>query len=211
EESGAVVALGSWVLDTALTDLAGELANHSVTMSVNVSARQLADPGLVRAVEDALARSCADPRRLVIELTETAAIADAPATLARLVELRKLGVQVALDDFGTGYSSLTYLRRFPIDYLKIDRSFTAGIAESQQDEAIVRGVIEMAHALSIQAVAEGVETVEQRDALASWGCDYGQGYLWRAPAPLLDRTESCLSVPAPRASATLDRCPRLVR
>jgi diguanylate cyclase (GGDEF)-like protein/PAS domain S-box-containing protein len=191
EESGQITALGQWVLDTACR--AADLLTADGHISVNVSARQLQQPNFALTVAESLASSGLSPKRLVLEITETAAVADFEGAITRLGELRDLGLQLALDDFGTGYSPLSYLRRFPVDYLKIDRSFVAGVASSEDDRAIVRGVIDMAHALGLCTIAEGVEEARQYEVLASLGCDLGQGYLWSPAVPL-----ECLGVPAPR-------------
>jgi len=195
EESGQITAIGSWVLGTACAATASFSADTH--MSVNISARQLQQPDLVDIVAEALRTSGLSADRLVLEITETAAVADIEGAIARLHHLKELGLQLALDDFGTGYSPLSYLRRFPVDYLKIDRSFVRGVARSEEDKAIVRGVIDMAHALGLRAVAEGVEEVVQHEILRELGCDLGQGYLWMPPVPL----ESLpWSIPAPRSS-----------
>jgi diguanylate cyclase (GGDEF)-like protein/PAS domain S-box-containing protein len=186
EDSGHILGIGTWVLHTACRDA---LALPPTTrMSVNVSARQLQHPGLVAVVQDALTSSGLPAHRLVLEITETATVSGSPseveATIGRLTELRALGLAVALDDFGTGYSPLSYLRRYPVDVLKIDRSFVTGIVGAPEDQAIVRGVVEMAHALGMRALAEGVETEAQATLLTALGCDLGQGYLWMRPEPL---------------------------
>jgi CheY-like chemotaxis protein len=123
-----------------------------------------------------------DPAALVLEITESATVADTEGVIARLEELKALGVGLAIDDFGTGYSSLSYLRRFPVDQLKIDRSFVAGVATTGEDRAIAASVINLGHALGIQVVAEGVETVDQLEWLSVLGCDLAQGYNWSEPA-----------------------------
>ena len=187
EESGQILDLGAWVLETACRD--ARRLPASTRMSVNVSARQLQHPDLVRVVRAALASSGLPASRLTLEITETATVSgsqsEVEATISRLTELRALGLQVALDDFGTGYSPLSYLRRYPVDLLKIDRSFVRGIVTGVEDRAIVRGVIEMAHALGMRALAEGVETPEQAALLTELGCDLGQGFLWMRPAPVV--------------------------
>ena len=197
EDSGQITAIGMWVLTTACA-AAVELGDEA-HMSINVSARQLHQPHLVDVVSGALAVSGLAPRRLVLEITETATVADIEGAMARLRELKSLGLQLALDDFGTGYSPLSYLRRFPVDYLKIDRSFVRGLVVSREDRAIVRGVVEMAHALGLRTIAEGVEDEAQRDILTELGCDLGQGYLWLKPVPL--GSLSGWSLPSPRDSA----------
>jgi two-component system sensor kinase len=181
EDSGLVVGMGTWVVEHALQMLS-RLPDPSALISVNVSARQLQEREFAEHLELALESYQADPRRVVIEITESTAISDVRTTVARLRALRNMGVRLALDDFGTGYSSLNYLRRFPVDYLKIDRSFVEGLLAAEDDAAIVRSVIGLASALGVSTVAEGVETERQRDALLELGCDFGQGLLWTMPA-----------------------------
>lgn len=194
EKSGQITALGQWVLNSACA--AGTLLPAGRHMSVNVSARQLQHPGLVGQVRAALDASGLAPGQLVLEITETATVGDIEAAIRRLRELKELGLQLSLDDFGTGYSPLSYLRRFPVDYLKIDKSFVHGLVRSEEDQAIVRGVIDMAHALGLLAVAEGVEEQAQRELLRGLGCDLGQGYLWLRPVPLQELPPG--AVPTPR-------------
>ena len=182
EQSGLIVAIGGWVLDQACEQARAWRAQDStLTMAVNVSARQLLDPDLVTRISGALAASGLDPEALVLEITESATVDDTEAVIARLHELRALGVRLAIDDFGTGYSSLTHLRRFPVDQLKIDRSFVAEVTANAEDRAIVASVIDLAHALGVSVVAEGVETDEQLLELMAMGCDLAQGFRWRRP------------------------------
>ena len=176
EASGQITAIDRWVFGRACL-LVNQLPSDSV-LSVNVSARQLQQPDLVAFVQEVLDDTGTAASRLVLEVTETAAVTDAQATVGRLHELRALGLKIALDDFGTGYSPLGNLREYPVDYLKIDRSFVRGMARSAADRAIVGAVIDMAQALSLCVVAEGVEDQEQRDLLTELGCDLGQGFLW---------------------------------
>jgi diguanylate cyclase (GGDEF)-like protein/PAS domain S-box-containing protein len=196
EETGLIVPLGEWVLRQACRQ-AGAWAREGrpLRVSVNLSARQLGERGLVASVQAALDAAGLDPRRLDLELTESALIqnvhAQGDAAAVRLAELRALGVRLSVDDFGTGYSSLSYLRRFPLDILKVDRSFVRGLAgpdaapdeDAHQDEAVVRAVIDMAHALSLEVIAEGVEREGQRRTLARLGCDQMQGFLFSPPIP----------------------------
>jgi len=190
EESGLVRELGAWVLDTAVEQAArwaADPAARTVQMAVNVSTRQLGDPGLVAAVTGVLARHGLDPRMLVLEVTETALMTDPDAAASALRALKELGVGVAVDDFGTGYASLTYLQRFPVDELKIDRSFVMGLGVDDGAGAIVATCVQLAHAMGIRAVAEGVETEDQRLALVAMRCDFVQGYHYARPltAPAL--------------------------
>jgi diguanylate cyclase (GGDEF)-like protein/PAS domain S-box-containing protein len=188
EGANLIGSIGAWVLRTACRQAAmwsgagaGGLPLH---MAVNVSAKQLAQgSGLVQLVADALADAEIDPATLVLEVTESVVMDDAEATLAILTELKALGVKLAIDDFGTGYSSLVYLKRFPVDQLKIDRSFVSGLGSDPDDSAIVASVVGLARAVGIVAIAEGVETAEQLAALQQLGCALGQGYLWSRPVP----------------------------
>jgi diguanylate cyclase (GGDEF)-like protein/PAS domain S-box-containing protein len=183
EHSGLITPIGAWVLrnacQQAATWAAANLEGRKLQMAVNVSSRQLAQSGgLVRTVKSAIAESGIDPTALVLEVTESALMDDAESALQVLKELKALGVRIAIDDFGTGYSSLTYLKRFPVDVLKIDRSFVAGISHSRDDVAIVHSVIDLADAFGISAVAEGIETPEHLAILRDLGCTFGQGFLW---------------------------------
>ena len=184
EQSGHILAIGSWVLDRACREAKtwGRTLAGPLTIAVNVSARQLQDAGLVRGISAALEASQLDPSALVLEITESATVADTEGAITRLEELKSLGVGLAIDDFGTGYSSLSYLRRFPVDQLKVDRSFVAGVATDVEDRAIVASVIDLAHAFGISVVAEGVETRAQLEELGAMGCDLAQGFNWRRPA-----------------------------
>jgi diguanylate cyclase (GGDEF)-like protein len=185
EESGLIRTLGAWILEEAVGQAVRWQREDPdaapVEMAVNLSARQLADPALVDVVTAALARHGLDPSLLVLEITETALMGDPEAALGALTALRALGVGLAVDDFGTGYSSLTYLKQFPIDELKIDRSFVAGLGTDPGDTAIVASCIQLARALGLRAVAEGVETVTQRLALLDLDCDLAQGYHYARP------------------------------
>jgi diguanylate cyclase (GGDEF)-like protein/PAS domain S-box-containing protein len=185
EETGLILALGAWVLDRALADLAawrreGASATQ-LTLSVNVSAYQIRAPGYYDTVVDALARSDVAATSLVLEITETALLGDDAHVSADLAALRDLGVRIAIDDFGTGYSSLDYLRLHSIDVLKVDRSFIDGIENSRRQAALIGAIVHLARALDVRVVAEGVETAAQRDSLLLAGCDLGQGYLFSEP------------------------------
>ena len=184
EEIGSIGLIGAWVLDRACADAAGWPAE--VRVAVNVSAVQFKGAGLVAAVRGALAASALPPERLELEITETALLADTDATLAILRELRAMGVRIAMDDFGTGYSSLGYLRSFPFDKIKIDRSFIADIETDVDCKAIVRAVAGLGSNLGIAITAEGVETLAQLDRLRAEGCDQVQGYLFSRPVPARD-------------------------
>lgn len=184
EETGLIVDIGAIVLRTACKDLAGWNRSHpdrpALSVAVNLSARQLVSSGLTELVAGALEESGLDPALLCLEITESVLMEDGRASRAALLALKDLGVMLAIDDFGTGYSSLLYLRQFPIDLLKVDRSFVAGLGHSPQDSAIVAGVVGLAQGLELASVAEGVETSEQAFRLTELGCDLAQGYHWNA-------------------------------
>ena len=181
EETGLIAQIGEWVLGRACADAAGWPSD--VQVAVNISAMQFKCPGLVGAVLDALASSMLPAGRLELEITETAFLANANATLAVLHDLRAKGLRIAMDDFGTGYSSLGYLRSFPFDKIKIDRSFVRDIETSADCQAIVRAVIGLGTNLGITTIAEGVETTAQLEQLRLEGCNQAQGYLFSRPVP----------------------------
>jgi diguanylate cyclase (GGDEF)-like protein/PAS domain S-box-containing protein len=180
EESGLVVELGRQMLTAACAQVAAWGGDLSV--SVNVSPRQLADDALLDHVREALAGSGLAPHALVLEITETAMMQDTEATIEKLTALKALGVRVAIDDFGTGYSSLSYLQRFPVDLLKIDRSFVSTLDGGDDEGSLAGTIITLARTLRLRAVAEGVETEDQASALAALGCELAQGYLFAKPA-----------------------------
>jgi diguanylate cyclase (GGDEF)-like protein/PAS domain S-box-containing protein len=190
EESDAICDLGEVVLDAACTHLAQWRADHpsalDVFVSVNVAARQLTNSRLVQAVKDVVGRTGIPPSALVIEITESAFVSDAPLICDTIERLRDLGVQLAIDDFGTGYASLGYLKRLPIDHLKIDRSFIVGLGKNQEDEQIVGSVTSLAHGLGMRIVVEGVEDAATREVASTLGCDLYQGYLCAKPMPASD-------------------------
>jgi len=183
EESGLIHAIGRWVIHEACRQSAAwhALGFNDIDMSINVSAAQLADPDLVVMVQQCLERHGCDPARLVLEITESHLMADAAAARDRLIALKELGLQLSIDDFGTGYSSLAYLKRFPIDELKIDQSFVRTMLDDAADLAIVRSIIALGHALGLRLVAEGVEQVQQAEQLQALGCDELQGYYFARP------------------------------
>jgi EAL domain-containing protein (putative c-di-GMP-specific phosphodiesterase class I) len=209
EENGVMPALGRWILNRACVDIATIPDPHAADLhvAVNLSTRQLADPTIVNTVEEALAGSGLPAKRLMLEVTETSVIADPESTSPRLHALRNLGVRIALDDFGTGYSSLTHLRRFPIDTIKIDRSFVAGMGGNSEDFAIVASLISLAATVGLDVIAEGVETDDQAEMLRRLGCAYAQGFLWSPAVPIGElrphlRTPAC--TPDLRATRSRD-------
>jgi EAL domain-containing protein (putative c-di-GMP-specific phosphodiesterase class I) len=153
-------------------------------MAVNVSARQFREPTLVKMIENALGASELQPHHLEIEITESIAMESAEVVVANLESLRNMSVGISIDDFGTGYSSLTYLKRYPINSLKIDRSFVTDVATNPADAGIVRAVVEMAHGMKLNVIAEGVETKDQFAHLQKYGCDEMQGYWFSRPLPV---------------------------
>lgn len=208
EETGLIVPLGAWVLEEACKQLA-RWQDDSIYVSVNVSGRQLAVPGLADVVARTLHRTGLAPQRLALELTETVLMAETTSPTAILQALHGLGVKLLLDDFGTGYSSLNYVKRFPLDGLKIDRSFIAGIPQDENDRAMLRAILSMASALDIAVLAEGVETMEQASWLAGMDCDVAQGFGLARPAPA-DVIGALLrdGLPAERVQWTVDEPPK---
>jgi diguanylate cyclase (GGDEF)-like protein/PAS domain S-box-containing protein len=188
ESSGLILPLGRWVLDQACAQAAAwrRRGADDLYVAVNISGRQLQDPAFVGDVAAALARAELAPEALLLEITEGVVMHDIEANLERLAALKALGVRVAIDDFGTGYSSLAYLQRFPVDVLKIDKSFVDGVHERDSDEALARTIVSMGRTLSLCTVAEGVEHAAQRDTLRALGCTLAQGYLFSRPAAPAD-------------------------
>jgi EAL domain-containing protein (putative c-di-GMP-specific phosphodiesterase class I) len=186
EESGLILPLGQWVLNTACNQLAlwaQQSAMAHITVSVNVSARQFHQIDFVDQVVDTLKRTGANPHRLKLELTESMLISDIEGVVSKMSALKRLGVCFSLDDFGTGYSSLAYLKRLPLDQLKIDLSFVRDILVDSNDAAISKMVTALAGSMGLTVIAEGVETQAQRDFLAGLGCLDYQGYLFSKPLP----------------------------
>ncbi len=185
EESGLILPLGRFVLGEACRQLAVWRAagRSQLRVTVNLSGRQFADPDLIDVVAEALARAQLPPDALWLEITESVLMEEVKATADTLVALKRLGVHLAVDDFGTGYSSLSYLKRFPVDMLKIDRSFINGLGTDPEDGAIVLAIVSLAQALRLGVVAEGVEHFHQLEALHRLGCDLVQGFLLAHPGP----------------------------
>jgi diguanylate cyclase (GGDEF)-like protein len=189
EETGLILPLGQWVLETACNQLAAwskQPAMAQLTVAVNVSPRQFHQPDFADQVLATLERTGASPHRLKLELTEGMLVTNVEDVIARMVRLKHIGVGFSLDDFGMGYSSLSYLKRLPLDQLKIDQSFVRDILMDPNDAAISKMVIVLAESLGLAVIAEGVETVEQRDYLAGQGCHTYQGYLFSRPLPAVE-------------------------
>lgn len=189
EESGMIVPLGLWVLRAACEQLQKwqqhERTRHLI-LAVNVSAKQFRQADFVRQTEDLLLELGVNPARLKLELTESAVLESIDDTIDKMQELRQLGVSLALDDFGTGHSSLQYLKRLPLDQIKIDQSFVRDLASDANDAAIVQAIIAMSRALAVEVIAEGVETEQQKDFLLDRGCHVFQGYLFGKPMPIAE-------------------------
>ena len=185
EERGMILVIGDWVLREACREAKRfhDRGLKHLRVSVNISARQFRDEALLWTVESALSEAGLDPRALELEITESVAMEDVQLTMVTLSELRKSGVSIAIDDFGTGHSSLSYLKRFPIDALKIDKSFVADLPDGFEDSAIVASVIQLANGLGIRVVAEGVETAEQIEFLREHACREVQGYYFSYAVP----------------------------
>ena len=180
-----ILPLGSWVLRQACRQTASWHAQYPLEppliVSVNLSPRQFQQPDLVQEVARTLAETGLAANCLKLEITESTIMHDVEATITTLWALKALGIQIAIDDFGTGYSSLAYLKRLPLDVLKVDRSFVRGIGEQQEDAAIVRAIISLAKSLGLKVTSEGVESAEQAALLRAWTCDRGQGYHFGRP------------------------------
>ncbi|MBF0320311.1 MAG: EAL domain-containing protein [Nitrospirae bacterium] len=188
EETGLIIAIGEWVLRTACAQAKHwqDIGHKGLLMSVNLSARQFKSQNLVLLIENILKETGLSPEFLELELTESVVMDDAEAAIKILRDIKTMGVHVAIDDFGMGYSSLSYLKRFPIDRLKIDKSFVRDITTDPDDEAIATAIIAMSHSLKLKVIAEGVETNGQLEFLRALDCDEAQGYLFSRPLPVED-------------------------
>jgi EAL domain-containing protein (putative c-di-GMP-specific phosphodiesterase class I) len=189
EETGLILPIGAWVLETAcaqLTRWATDDARRHLTISVNVSARQFRQAGFVDQVQRTMADSGANPHLLKLELTESLMVNSVQETVSKMEALAALGIAFSLDDFGTGYSSLSYLQRLPLNQLKIDQSFVRDLLVDTKDAAIAQTVINLAQNLGLDVIAEGVESAAQRDFLMGLGCHTYQGYFFGRPCPLQD-------------------------
>jgi diguanylate cyclase (GGDEF)-like protein len=209
EETGLITDIGAIVLRDACRQAARWVRSidpeDELLVTVNLSARQLQHEGMVEEVRAALAESELDPHRLVLEITETMLMHDRDTAASTLRALKDLGVRIAIDDFGTGYSSLAYLRRFPIDMLKVAREFVDGLGRDANDDAITRAIVDLAGTLGLLTIAEGIETTQQQDHVAALGCDLAQGYLFSRPVDAdmvmsLVRGESWEDIPGQETS-----------
>ncbi len=185
ETSGFIIQLGDWVLRTAVEQVRRwqQRFGPDLSLAVNLSGRQFVHYNLMKSIEDAVRSVGFQARALEFEITESVAMHNAEDSIGIMRQLKALGIALSLDDFGTGYSSLSYLKRFPIDKLKIDRTFVRDIPDDTNDLAIVSAIIAMAHALGLKVVAEGVETAGQMEFLRDCGCEYAQGFLFGRALP----------------------------
>ncbi len=183
EETGLIIPIGEWVLDTACKQMHvwQERFQKQLIISVNLSARQFQQQDLFSMVNRVLRNACFEPEKLKLEITESIGMKNPEQTIVTLNQLKSMGIPIAIDDFGTGYSSLSYLKRFPIDTIKIDRSFVMEMQAGSNDNAIVDAIIAMAHSLTLNVIAEGVETKEQADYLLYKGCEQVQGFYFSKP------------------------------
>ena len=196
EETGMILPVGLWVLTQACRQAAAwHRLGHHLTMSVNVSMRQLETDEFIEQVLETLVTTGLEPKSLIIEISETSLMQDTDSTIRQLNKLKKLGVLVAVDDFGTGYSSLAYLRQFPVDALKIDRSFIAAMADSPESAGFIRTLVQLGRTLGLETLAEGIEQGWQLESLQNEQCEFGQGFLFSQPiAP--EALEALLSLEA---------------
>jgi EAL domain-containing protein (putative c-di-GMP-specific phosphodiesterase class I) len=200
EQTGDIVPMGSWILREACRqarDWQVRLGLADLQVSVNLSARQFQEHDLVETVRTVLEQTELPPGSLILEITESGLMQRTTGTIGRLTELRALGIHLAIDDFGTGYSSLSYLERFPVDSLKIDRSFISEMSPSGERPVIARAILDLGRTLGMRVVAEGIEQPDQAEWLMSLGCAYGQGYLYSRPLGV-DATEAFLAADATR-------------
>ena len=185
EQTGLILPLGKWVLETAAIQAKKWQLEHPMTpplrVGVNLSARQLQDDGLIGVIDEVLVRTGLEPSSLILEVTESVLMRDTQSTMEVLRDIKRLNVQIAVDDFGTGYSSLSYLKHFPVDVIKIDKSFVDGIEHGSEDAKLVRAIIQLGESLGLKTVAEGIETRAQLEELRRLGCKEGQGFYVARP------------------------------
>jgi diguanylate cyclase (GGDEF)-like protein len=203
EETGLIVQIGKWVLGEACRQgAAWRRAGYPISMAVNISGRQLDVDDFISDVREALTESGLDPVALTIEITETTLMRNAEETARRLAAIKQLGVRIAIDDFGTGYSSLAHLQRFPVDALKIDRSFITGLTHNDEGETLIRSLVQLGKALSIETLAEGIEQPRELTLLREEQCDSGQGFLFAKPLDVAASEEFLRNWRKPTAAAT---------
>jgi len=198
EESGLILPVGAWVLEAACRQLrAWEVheATRDLKLSVNISAKQFRQDNFVEQVMQIIAKSGIDPTRLELELTESIFLDNIEQSIDKMRRLREIGILFALDDFGTGYSSLAYLKKLPLNQIKIDQSFVRDIAVDKNDEVIIQTIIKMGQTLGLEVIAEGVETAEQHRMLEQYGCENFQGYLFGRPVPIAEFEQSLIDIP----------------
>jgi EAL domain-containing protein (putative c-di-GMP-specific phosphodiesterase class I) len=189
EATGLILSLGERVLSQAVADcVAWQRARPAepLTMRINLAAQQLREPGLLTTLDRLMADHGADPGAFCVEITETTMLLDSPSVQANLRGIADRGIAIALDDFGTGYGALTYLQRYPVHLLKLDRGFVQGVANSRHDHELVAGIVSLARRLGVPVTAEGVETVEQERALRHLGCPTAQGFLYSPAVPFAE-------------------------
>ena len=193
EETGLIVPMGAWILTTACKQMQAWRERYpnaeSVVMSVNLSSRQFSQANLIAQVQETLITTGLAGANLKLEITESMVMEDVENTIALLHELKKLNIKISMDDFGTGFSSFNYLHRFPVDTLKVDRSFVSNMSQGKKNEDIVNTIVMLAHGLGMDVIAEGIETREEQDILHQFDCEYGQGYFFAKPLSQKDATE----------------------
>jgi EAL domain-containing protein (putative c-di-GMP-specific phosphodiesterase class I) len=183
EQTGLILPIGEWVLEESckvLSSWAQKFPGNDLSVSVNLSARQFSSPDLVQSIFDCLRQHRVNPQQLKLEITESDVMTNPEATIQKLRLMKELGVAILVDDFGTGYSSMSYLQRFPIDTLKIDRSFVTQL-DKHANRVIVRTIVNLAHSLGLSVVAEGIETQDQYQTLHEMGCEFAQGFHFSRP------------------------------
>jgi EAL domain-containing protein (putative c-di-GMP-specific phosphodiesterase class I) len=208
EETGLIIPLGRWVLVEACQQARRWQLNHDLVnrlrVSVNISARHFQHDGLVQDVSKALRSADLAPKSLVLEITESVLVQDADSVIARMLELKSLGVAFAIDDFGTGYSSLSYLKRFPIDILKVDKSFVDDVTASPETGVLAEAIVQLGNTLHLQTVAEGIEQPHQVDGLRALGCQFGQGFYFAKPLRVEQVDELLSSLPVTPVDSEVD-------
>jgi predicted signal transduction protein with EAL and GGDEF domain len=212
EENGAILPIGRWILREACREaMSWPSIAPSVFLCVNVSAREIQQPGFVVAVREALSEAGMAATRLCLEITETALLRATPKTIETLESLRQLGVRIAIDDFGTGYFSLSHLRQFPVDILKIAGEFVQGQERDTKSAALAGAIVAMGRSLEIRTVAEGIETAEQAARMLEFGCAYGQGYHFAQPIPGSELEGGAFDVTGKRPADAADVPPTIFR